>query len=503
MTLSALLSLIVGLAQAAPAPALLRPADAVRFALADITATATKDRRHIRYFWTGNQARQEDRREVVTVLSFAVNSLSRRRIIYPVLDPLPTSQGAVLRVDLRQYAIDPEAWDDLGSKGSGPSRSVKKLEQPEPYFHWYTRETTQKVTEEVVRVEPFQGEDGKTYTGRRVEKKSDPVTVRKLVHGPWLPPAEIAALVLACQTDFPIFRADWFISNALLPPAYQKFLGIGELKAFDELVRFRERDEDLAVKGIVLFSSEVALHNRSLLRTPTVLGYYWKSFDYFTSVDDQDLLDNVFKGTADASEYIASNLNGLQIYLLTNADGKVIDFADPNVAIDRSTPWENKLVWTGLSCMTCHSQGMKVFKEDVRHLAQVKNRVAALIKEDKDFERFTDLFGGDIDGFLKGDSGAYERAVMLATGGIRPEVNARNLQRVFIRYVQEPITLDTVALETGYTKAEIGLVLRGLKNPDHTLTQLVAGSPVRRDQLERFGMGQFMSILAPKKEPAP
>jgi hypothetical protein len=473
-----------------PAPvALQKPADAVALALASVK-TSPEFARHQRFLWLGNCKDAQERGDIISLVNFAVNSLSRRRLIVPAT----VVSDSLVGLDLDNYGIDPQAWEDLGSQGSGPEVATRKARRPEPFFHQLTRTTFQEVKEVLVDCEPY-WQDGRLYH-KRWEKRTGPKQVREqLLHGAWLPQEQVAALALLTQSEFPILEARWFVANALLPPAYQRLLGVKDLKGFQEQVRFRRRDDDLAIRGAVLISSEVAIHNRSLLRTPTVLGYYWSSLDFNSSVAGADVLANVLGERFDASEIIASGPNGLQQYFLINGQGQPIDFADPNVAIDRSTSWENKLVWCGLSCAICHSKGLKPFQDDVRRLADASKNVFAVVRQEH-LERFTDLFGPDVDGTVTADQAIYARAVLQATGN-DPEKNAANLSRVFLDYVQTPVTLERASFESGYSKDRLLDVIKPARNLDHVLTQLISGSLVRRDQFER-AYGELLILLSRK-----
>jgi hypothetical protein len=488
------LAVVIGVATTAgltfpdPAVSLSNPAAAVVAALADAKTTA--DPQHCRYLWLANPP---DAAALIASCNFGVNSLSRKKL----LRPLEAIGAHLLRVELTHYGIETSAWDELGAHGSGPVRSVGKTACPEPYFHMLKRTTFQEMSERLVDVEPFTGKDGKRYNQKWIKQPVGSATTKEeLLHGPWLPAESVRELCLLTQCDFPIVRADWFLANALIAPAYQRFLGVKDLKAFDEQVRFRARDEDLAVKGAVLFSSEVSVHNRALLRSPTVFGHYWKSFDYSASVAEKSVLGNVLAERADAHEIIASAPNGLQHYLIVDGQSRIIDAGDPNIVIDRSTSWDNKLVWTGISCMICHARGLKSFKDDVRNLADANKQIFALVRSEH-LERFTDLFGPKIDEFVSTDQAHYADAVK-QVNGLTPEKNAEALGRHFLDYVQQPVTLERVCLETGYPRATILAVLKKHQGLDHTLTQLIADSPVRRDQFER-SFGQLMTILGAGK----
>lgn len=108
--------------------------------------------------------------------------------------------------------------------------------------------------------------------------------------------------------------------------------------------------------------------------------YYWQSFDVNAIphnvnvvVNGQNVLEdtkNLFQFpliagtggvelfTQDASEIIFTLPNGFQAYVLTDAAGNRLNFADPNVVIDTATPLGNKIINAGNSCGRCHNQGL-------------------------------------------------------------------------------------------------------------------------------------------------
>jgi arsenate reductase-like glutaredoxin family protein len=479
-----------GLVAADPAAPLFKPAEAISAALADVKTVDQPQQ--TRYLWLGNPSNQADRASLISCVNFGINSLSKRKLLHSVDD---LGGCGLVRLQLSHYGIDTTPWDELGAKGSGPVRSSGQR-CPEPYFHLLKRTILQEFTEKLIDVPRFQ-EGGKWYNQRWVKEPGKSTTKEELLHGPWLPADAVRELCLLTQCDFPILRADWFVANALIAPAYQQLLGAKDLAAFDDHVRFRSRDEDLAVKGAVLFSSEVAIHNRALLRSPTVFGYYWRSFDYLASTADKDVMANVLSHKADAHEIIASAPNGLQHYLIVNSQNKIIDSGDPNIVIDRSTTWDNKLVWTGISCMICHAKGLKSFKDDVRALADANKRIFALVRQEH-LERFTDLFGPQIGKFVAADQDQYAQAIKQITG-LTPEKNAESLAKQFLDYVQRPVTLEQVSLETGYSRATILAALKKHQGLDPLLTQLIAGSSVRRDQFER-SFGQLMVIMEGERQ---
>lgn len=476
---------------------------AVKWALADSQTEADETlRSYVRYISLYN-IHPDDRDSYIATINFTLNSLNggkfglQKRVITHV-GIVPGTDKTLLKVRLDFYAIDPQDWDELGRKGSGPLVSLKKLELPDPYFHIQIKK---RVAEKIRKTKIVKEYDNRGFYVTKEKEyfvEGEAVEKVELAHAPWLEGKDIVALCLAVQSDFPILRGDWFVSNALINPAYSRFLGIQNIQDIHRIARFRNDDVDLAEKGIVTESQEVALHMRAARRTPTSSGYYWDTFDYFHSIDENDLLTDLLKEKRDAGEIIFTLPNTLQAYALVDGKDKVIDFADPNVAIDTQTIWRNKLVWSGVSCITCHTKGIKTVTDEVRLLA--RPNVALLVKKKKDFEAVVQLYSTPIDEAIQKDQAVYSRAIKLSTGGLTAEVNAANVQRFFVGYLQNSITLEIAAMEIGQTPDAIIKMIERLEQPDHTLTQLYARRPVRRDQWESTGFSQLMTLPFEKRK---
>ena len=374
---------------------------------------------YIRYITLYNSY-PEERDELIGTLDFALNSLNSRTRTLVRSTVVGGSDKTLIRINLKLFGLDPNDWDDLGKRGSGLIRSLKKIDQPDPYFHTQARSITPgEKYKTVVDCEPYLFQ-GKYYNQKYVERRKDDEVKLELFHAPWVDQKKIVALATATQTDFPIFRADWFIANALINPAYNKFMGIKSVKDAQRIARFRVDDVDLSTKGIVSDSQEVAHHIRAARRTPTSSGYYWETYDYLTSIREDDLLKNLLNEKRDAGEIIFTLPNTLQGYLLVNGKDELVDFADPHVAYDPNTAWRVKTVWTGVSCITCHTEGIKQVADEVRLLSRPP--VALLVKKEKDFERVAELFSASIDEVVDKDREVYRKAIYRFICRILPEL---------------------------------------------------------------------------------
>jgi len=337
---------------------------------------------------------------------------------------------------------------------------------------------------------------------QEVEEKipGEAVKKRVFVGAPWVDPEALAYLIKETQAESPILRADWFITNASLAPAYYDFLRLGKTqKDFENLIF---ANEDLAKKArsqdkAVVITSTVARNNRTLNRSPTFTnGYYWQSHDSLKSVDDRQYVQNLLNEKFDATEDIGTLPNGLQAYFLTDGQGNRLDFANPDVAIDNTA--QDRVVRTARSCIICHAEGIKPISDEVRTLTkklQNREQVKLLITKKEDAYRIDDLFGSDLDEQIIKDQNIYSAAVA-RTNGLRMDVNAKQYARIWDDYWEILLTKEVAARDLGIPLADLEKYIR-LSN-DPTVLALIREpiGPLRRDQWERAFQGVQLIIIA-------
>jgi hypothetical protein len=124
----------------------------------------------------------------------------------------------------------------------------------------------------------------------------------------------------------------------------------------------------------------VSRNNRLIERHETSHGAYWKSYDFSDNTGAQNIFErplgpgNDERSFRHAGGEIIFNLpNGLQGYLLVNAQGKRLDKAPTDIVSDPRRP--DRAVENGLSCMACHARGIQ-FKDDQVRAHVEKNRGA-------------------------------------------------------------------------------------------------------------------------------
>jgi formylglycine-generating enzyme required for sulfatase activity len=180
-----------------------------------------------------------------------------------------------------------------------------------------------------------------------------------------------------CQTALPHVRADWFVFAASRPPLYHEVLDLPQTdreleKILHVDVEGDVQDEDVARAGFN--GSGVSRNNRLIERHRSPYGSYWKSYDFASNVDRQNLFqhplgpgkaEHYFK--PDGGEIIFSLPNGLQGYFLVDGNGKRIAKGPINIVSDAKQA--DRAVVNGVSCMSCHNRGMILKADQVREHA--------------------------------------------------------------------------------------------------------------------------------------
>ena len=168
----------------------------------------------------------------------------------------------------------------------------------------------------------------------------------------------------------PFVHVDWFLATASLPPLYHDILGLPQT----DRVLEAQLEVDVAsnirnAPGIDVWragfnDSGVSSNNRVVERHTSRYGAYWKSYDFAGSVGSQNIFTHPLDFTQDGGEIVFNLPNGLQAYLLVDANGNRLN--DAPIKIVSNPAASDPTVKNGLSCIGCHTQGMKTFKDSVR-----------------------------------------------------------------------------------------------------------------------------------------
>jgi hypothetical protein len=285
-------------------------------------------------------------------------------------------------------------------------------------------------------------------------------------------------------TDVPVLPADWFVHAAARPPIYHVLLGMPENITEIEQdwlgldIAANIADGTAARAGFN--GSGVSRNNRLIERHPSQYGAYWKSYDFAKNSGSANLFGhplgpgvgkNDFQH--DGGEIIFNLPNGLQAYYLCDASGNRIDEGPTSIVADPKSP--NQAVINGISCMSCHAQGM-IDKNDqvrdhvlkfqdayspadlasVQSLYRPRTEFAALLAEDK--ERF--------------------RKAVEATGA--PFSTSEPIYMLARRFEAE-LDLNAAAAEAGLTNKQFLAAIRLSPTLSRVLGPLESGLTVQRE----------------------
>ena len=247
------------------------------------------------------------------------------------------------------------------------------------------------------------------------------------------------------KCDVPFVHVDWFLATASLPPLYHDILGLpGTDRQLEARLEVNVAENIRNAPGRRVWragfsDSGVSNNNRVVERHLSRYGAYWKSYDFAGNRDSQNIITHPLSFTHDGGEIIFNLPNGLQAYLLVDAGGNRLDEAPINIVFNPAT--SNPTVRNGLSCIGCHTEGMKTFKDQVR--AVIKKTVNPPYNKARALKLYTEKT--TMDAYITEDTDRYRKALRAAGdtfGGIEP------IQR-FYEAFWRPLDADHAAASVG------------------------------------------------------
>ena len=217
--------------------------------------------------------------------------------------------------------------------------------------------------------------------------------------------------------EVPFVHVDWFLATASLPPLYHDILGLPETDRELETrleVNVVENLRNAAGRRVWragFNDSGVSNHNRVVERHESRYGAYWKSYDFGGSVGTQHIFTHPLSFTHDGGEIIFNLPNGLQAYYLADAGGNRLNEAP--ISIVRNPAASDPTVRNGLSCIGCHTEGMKEFEDQVRGI--VEQNANPPFDKDRALQLYTDQ--ATMNALVAEDTERYRQALE-ETGGV-------------------------------------------------------------------------------------
>ena len=313
---------------------------------------------------------------------------------------------------------------------------------------------------------------------------------------------KLTNLRTSMSCEVPFVHVDWFLATASLPPLYHEILDLpGTDRALEARLEVNvvENIRNAAGKRVWragFNDSGVSNHNRVVERHVSRYGAYWKSYDFAGSVGTQNIFTHPLSFEHDGGEIIFNLPNGLQAYYLADADGNRLDSAPINIVSNPAA--SDPRVRNGLSCIGCHTEGIKDFEDQIRGVIMKnpkppfnKDRVLrlyvgkatmeALLDEDtaryrEALEATGDVFGGiePVQRFHEAFQAPLDATHAAAAVGLETEV--------FLGKIRENVSLENLlgalALETGTVKRDAWTsifhdVISALNTPDSVLPPVV------------------------------
>ena len=189
-------------------------------------------------------------------------------------------------------------------------------------------------------------------------------------------------------------------------------------------------------------NSGVSNNNRVIERHTSRYGAYWKSYDFAGSVGTQNIFTHPLSFTHDGGEVVFNLPNGLQAYYVTNASGFRLDDAPINIVSNPAA--SDPTVRNGLSCFGCHTEGVKMFEDEVR--AVIESNATPAYDKAQALRLY--VAQSDMDALLQEDTERYKEALEAtggAFGGIEP---ISRFHEVFQRTVDAAYAAAVVGLVT-------------------------------------------------------
>ena len=250
------------------------------------------------------------------------------------------------------------------------------------------------------------------------------------------------------KSDIPSVHVDWFVAQASLPPLYHDLLSLPltdrelETRLEVDVVRNLLNAPGVRVWRAGTNNSGVSTNNRVLERHTSRYGAYWKSYDFAGSVGTQHIFTHPLSFTHDGGEAIFNLPNGLQGYYLANASGFRLDAAPINIVSNPAA--SDPTVRNGLSCLGCHTEGMKTFEDQVRSV--IESNATPAYDKAQALRLYVEQ--SDMDARLGEDMDRY-RAALTKTGGTVDDIEPiSRFHEVFQGPVDVAYAAAVVGLET-------------------------------------------------------
>ena len=280
------------------------------------------------------------------------------------------------------------------------------------------------------------------------------------------------------ECNVPFVHVDWFLAATSLPPLYNDILGLPETDRALEA----ELDVDVAANlqtapGIRVWragfdgeASGVSNNNRVVERHESRYGAYWKSYDFAGGAGTQNIFNYPLTFKHDGGEIIFNLPNGLQAYFLVDDNGKRLDVAPTEIVSNPAA--DDPAVRNGLSCIGCHTEGMKTFTDTVRGVIEANANLP-----DRDHALRLYVEKSVMDALVNEDAELYRVALEKAGGDIKDIEPVHRFYEAF----NSPLDAAHAAASVGFETADFIQKIRNDTRLRNLLQLTVENGQMQRD----------------------
>ena len=419
---------------------------------------------------------ESNREDVVVVLNFWANSLSREAEFAKVRRVSPSLVAVVL--------------DDYGWK----SETWEKFAAEDPFYH--ARIQVEKGARALFWAA------GNPLKGAGYAEAVADSAGTLAVPAPWLSQTDALELSLLTGSAAPLLRGDWWLSRVAIQAGrngtgYYDFIEVKARADFEKLVAFDIKESQRVKKEVagIVSRSGVANLPRQVFRFQSPTGGYWVTRD---ALDDNRegrnalrALDGDFKHQAE--EIYGTLPNGLFVFYLSDEKGVRQDSAPDKISSDETAPGRDRRIHVGVSCVRCHVEGLRPVDDWARKVYAGPIKLAS--PDAVKFRRLRQIYLGELQEKLTEDVETYTRRLKRLTGKT-PEEMAKLVGKVWAGYVERDLLPADAAREFGITEAVYLARLKAYfaadQLADPVLASHLAGIPIRSDDWE-----ELMPLVAP------
>ncbi len=290
---------------------------------------------------------------------------------------------------------------------------------------------------------------------------------------------KLTSLRQEMECEVPYVYVDWFLAAASLPPLYHDILDLPETdRELERQLEINVARNIQTAPGVRVWragfnESGVSVNNRVVERHSSRYGAYWKSYDFAGSVGVQNVKTHPLSFQQDGGEVVFNLPNGLQAYYISDASGNRIDVAPTDIVSNPAA--SDPAVRNGLSCIGCHTKGMKTFEDEVRSaILQTRNPAY-----DKDQALRLYVEKAEMDRLVNLDTARYKKALE-ATGDIFGGL-VEPVHR-FYEVFQSPLDAPHAAAAVGLrTDAFLSEIRKKSSLQNLGLAGMLSGGNIQRD----------------------